>query len=53
MRRDVLVTGIGLVSCLGEGPHAHLAGLAADLVPTQDQACQLGTLTVLAETGDD
>ncbi|MEA2951584.1 MAG: hypothetical protein QOJ96_1104, partial [Alphaproteobacteria bacterium] len=27
--RDALITGIGIVSCLGEGPEAHWQALAA------------------------
>ncbi len=36
--RDALITGIGLVSCLGEGPDAHLAALDAPggFVPVVD-----------------
>lgn len=35
--RDVLITGIGLVSCLGEGPDAHWAALNdADAQPIVD-----------------
>jgi 3-oxoacyl-[acyl-carrier-protein] synthase II len=38
--RDALITGIGLVSCLGEGPDAHWAVLDAPggLVPAVDAA---------------
>src|SRR5438105_7710198 len=28
-RREAWITGIGIVSCLGEGPHAHWQGLNA------------------------
>ena len=27
--RDAVITGIGLISCLGEGPEAHRAALDA------------------------
>jgi 3-oxoacyl-[acyl-carrier-protein] synthase II len=33
--RDVLITGIGIMSCLGEGPEAHWQGLASGR-PTAD-----------------
>ena len=33
MTRDVVVTGIGLVSCAGEGVEAHLAALASGAAP--------------------
>ncbi|MFC6788824.1 beta-ketoacyl-ACP synthase [Methylobacterium komagatae] len=36
MSRSVVVTGIGLVSCAGEGPEAHLAALASGAVPRTD-----------------
>jgi 3-oxoacyl-[acyl-carrier-protein] synthase II len=38
--RDALITGIGLVSCLGEGPEAHWAALDAPggFVPVVDAA---------------
>lgn len=36
MSRSVVVTGIGLVSCAGEGPEAHLAALASGAVPSTD-----------------
>ena len=36
MSRPVVVTGIGLVSCAGEGPEAHLAALASGAVPRTD-----------------
>ncbi|MGA3001710.1 MAG: beta-ketoacyl-ACP synthase [Acetobacteraceae bacterium] len=35
--RDALITGIGLISCLGEGEAAHLAALD-DFVPVVDEA---------------
>jgi 3-oxoacyl-[acyl-carrier-protein] synthase II len=34
--REVVITGIGLVSCAGEGVDAHLAALAADASPRID-----------------
>ncbi len=36
MRRDVVVTGIGLVSCAGEGVEAHLAAFASGAPPRTD-----------------
>ena len=36
MGRPVVVTGIGLVSCLGEGIEAHLAAFAAGGLPPVD-----------------
>ncbi len=36
MSRPVVVTGIGLVSCAGEGPEAHLAALDAGAPPRLD-----------------
>ena len=38
MRRDVLITGIGLVSSLGEGPEAHWAALTSGAAPVTDAA---------------
>ncbi|MCJ2014864.1 beta-ketoacyl-ACP synthase [Methylobacterium sp. J-076] len=38
MSRPVVVTGVGLVSCAGEGPEAHLAALAAGTPPHTDAA---------------
>src|SRR5258708_28941687 len=35
--RDAMITGIGLISCLGEGEAAHLAALD-DFVPVTDEA---------------
>src|SRR5262245_57253692 len=35
--REVLITGIGLISCLGEGPDAHWNGLAAGTVKVDDK----------------
>src|SRR5215475_5174486 len=32
-QRDVWITGIGIVSCLGEGPEAHWRGLNATPAP--------------------
>lgn len=34
--RDVVVTGIGLVSCAGEGIEAHLTAFASDAPPRTD-----------------
>ncbi|HJE24418.1 MAG TPA: beta-ketoacyl-ACP synthase [Methylorubrum populi] len=36
MNRDVVVTGIGLVSCVGEGIEAHLAAFASTEPPRTD-----------------
>lgn len=36
MTRPVLVTGLGLVSCVGEGIAAHLAALDSDAAPRTD-----------------
>ncbi len=36
MTRDVVVTGLGLVSCRGEGVAAHLAALEAGTAPATD-----------------
>lgn len=36
MTRPVVVTGVGLVSCAGEGPEAHLAALEAGAAPRTD-----------------
>ncbi len=36
MGRDVVVTGLGLVSCAGEGVAAHLAAIEAGLPPAVD-----------------
>src|SRR5262249_53821127 len=33
--RDVLITGVGIISCLGEGPEAHWRGLS-EASPTAD-----------------
>ena len=35
--RDALITGIGLISCLGEGEAAHMAALD-DFTPVVDEA---------------
>ena len=36
MSRPVVITGVGLVSCVGEGPEAHLAALDAGSPPRTD-----------------
>ncbi len=36
MSRPVVITGVGLVSCVGEGPEAHLAALDAGTPPRID-----------------
>lgn len=36
MSRPVVVTGLGLVSCAGEGIEAHLAALDAGAAPRTD-----------------
>ncbi|AIQ93478.1 MULTISPECIES: beta-ketoacyl-ACP synthase [Methylobacterium] len=36
MSRPVVVTGLGLVSCVGEGVDAHLAALAGEAAPRTD-----------------
>jgi len=36
--RDVVITGIGIVSCAGEGLEAHLAALAGGAAPRTDTA---------------
>jgi 3-oxoacyl-[acyl-carrier-protein] synthase II len=38
IRRDVVITGIGLVSSLGEGPDAHWEALSAGAKPVVDEA---------------
>ncbi|PZO01890.1 MAG: beta-ketoacyl-ACP synthase [Hyphomicrobiales bacterium] len=38
MQRDVVITGIGLASSLGEGIEAHAAALAGSIVPVVDTA---------------
>ncbi|MGU3464537.1 beta-ketoacyl-ACP synthase [Methylobacterium sp. C33D] len=38
MTRPVVVTGLGLVSCAGEGVDAHLAALAGEAAPRTDSA---------------
>ncbi|WP_426958188.1 beta-ketoacyl-ACP synthase [Muricoccus radiodurans] len=36
-RHEVVITGIGLVSCLGEGPEAHWTALSAGAAPVVDE----------------
>ena len=36
MMREVVITGVGLVSCVGEDPESHLAALASGAAPRLD-----------------
>ena len=36
MMREVVITGVGLVSCVGEDPESHLAALASGAAPRVD-----------------
>ena len=40
--RDVVVTGIGIVSCVGQGPDAHLAALKSGAEPRVDGGARPG-----------